>query len=419
MNLHRYLLYIVFILCIQDKNFEDGKFFLMTSKSETKTKLLLLGSTGSIGEQCLDVVRKHSNRFEVVGLTARQNTDLLHKQIQEFQPNHAAVIDDKAADELCSKLNTNHLTFLSGENSLVDIAHECEADVAVIATVGSVGFRPAFAAIESGKNIALANKEVLAMAGDLLMSEARKHHVTVVPIDSEHSAILQCLQCGHENEVTRIILTASGGPFRGKKPDEFENVSVEEALNHPTWSMGAKITIDSATLFNKGLEVIEAHHLFNLPIDQIDVIVHPQSIIHSMVEFIDGSVMAQLGDADMRTPIQYALSYPRRMERSGRKLNLLEIAKMTFFPPDMDSFPCLRMAYDAARTGGTMPAFLSVANEELVYAFLDGKIHFGGIPKFLEICMQKHSVKKEYTLDDIHEVTKEARILAHELIANG
>jgi 1-deoxy-D-xylulose-5-phosphate reductoisomerase len=259
----------------------------------------------------------------------------------------------------------------------------------------------------------------LAMAGDLLMSGARKQNVAVVPIDSEHSAIQQCLQSGKPNEVSRIILTASGGPFRGMTPEQFENVPVKEALNHPTWDMGAKITIDSATLFNKGLEVIEAHHLFNTPIDQINVIVHPQSIIHSMVEFCDGSVMAQLGDADMRTPIQYALSYPNRIDRTGRKLDLLEMSELTFFPPDLKSFPCLSLAYEAARIGGTMPAYLSVANEEIVDSYLNEKINFGSIPRLLEKSMKQHSSKIDYSLEDIHQTEIEARRKTKEIIASS
>ena len=249
------------------------------------------------------------------------------------------------------------------------------------------------------------------------MQNARAHHVSVVPIDSEHSAILQCIQSGRVEEIDRIILTASGGPFRGKQPADFENVPIEEALNHPTWNMGAKITIDSATLFNKGLEVIEAHHLFDTPLECIDVVVHPQSIIHSMVEFCDGSVMAQLGDADMRTPIQCALSYPERIERSGRKLNLLEISELTFFPPDLESFPCLALAYEAARIGGTMPAYLSVANEEIVEAYLKERIPFGAIPRILEKSLGRHSPIIDYTLEDIQDVDDESRRITREIMA--
>ena len=383
------------------------------------TKLLILGSTGSIGQQCLDVVRNHQDRFQVIGIATRQNTDLFAQQIKEFGPKFVAMTDTGAAKQLQSQCDLQGVSFFSGEESMIQIARECDADVAVISTVGAAGFEPTFAAVESGKNIALANKEVLAMAGDLLMSAAREKDVPIVPIDSEHSAVLQCLQSGHDSEVSRIILTASGGPFRGQKPEDFENVTVEQALKHPTWSMGAKITIDSATLFNKGLEVIEAHFLFNVPISQIDVIVHPQSIIHSMVEYVDGSVMAQLGDADMRTPIQYALSFPRRIERTGRKLDLLEISKMTFFPPDLESFPCLRLAYEAAEAGGTIPAFLSVANEELVYAFLEEKIAFGKIPVYLESCLSRHQNTLNYSLEDIQHTTIEARRVAHEMIKNG
>lgn len=380
-------------------------------------RLVLLGSTGSIGKQSLEVVRQHHDAFSIAGLGTRRNVDTLQKQVQDFQPAFVAVADLDAAAEFDRSVLPPGATFLTGPDALSEMARECPADVAVVATVGAAGFRPTFAAVQAGKNIALANKEVLAMAGGLLMKEAKQYNTPIVPIDSEHSAILQCIQCGQLSEIDRIVLTASGGPFRGQQPEQFENVSVQEALQHPTWSMGAKITIDSATLFNKGLEVIEAHHLFQQPLEQIDVIVHPQSIIHSMVEFTDGSVMAQLGDADMRTPIQYALSYPRRIERSGRKLNLLEIAELTFFPPDLDSFPCLRLAYEAARIGGTMPAYLSVANEEVVEAFLQERISFGAIPRLLEDSMMRHQPTIDYCLDDIYATDEEARRITRERIA--
>ncbi len=379
-------------------------------------KLLVLGSTGSIGCQCLDVVRCHPDKFEITALSTHRNVDVLAEQCREFPVPFVAIVDEKAAERFPREILPAETQLSIGPDSLVEMVRACEADTAVIATVGAAGFNPTFEAIRTGKNIALANKEVLAMAGDLLMNEAREHGVPVVPIDSEHSAILQCLQSGREDEVSRIILTASGGPFRGQTPEQFENVSIQEALNHPTWDMGAKITIDSATLFNKGLEIIEAHHLFNVDLDRIGVIVHPQSIIHSMVEFNDGSIVAQLGDADMRTPIQYALSYPQRIARSGRKLNLLDTPNLTFFPPDMDSFRCLALAYEAARTGGTMPAYLSVANEILVDAYLHEKISFGSIPRLLEQSMEHHHVKKKYTLEDILETDREARQITREII---
>ncbi len=379
-------------------------------------KLVLLGSTGSIGTQCLDVVRRHPDKFEVVALATHRNADLLMEQIREFHPKYAGIVDTDAARKIQSEINPNQTTLIDGEQCLNEITRVEEANVAVIATVGAVGFQPTLEAVRSGKMIALANKEVLAMAGDLLMKNARDHHISVIPIDSEHSAIMQCIQCGKQEEIARIILTASGGPFRGLKPEDYENVSVEEALNHPTWNMGAKITIDSATLFNKGLEVIEARHLFNIELDRINVIVHPQSIIHSMVEFIDGSVMAQLGDADMRTPIQYALSYPDRIERTGRKLDLLETSELTFFPPDLKSFPCLALAYDAARAGGTMPAYLSAANEEVVDAYLKERIPFGAIPRLLEQSGALHHPIQDYTLEQIAEVDREARRITKEII---
>ncbi len=383
------------------------------------TRLLLLGSTGSIGRQCLDVVRAHPDQFTIVGLATNTNHRILWDQTLEFHPRWIAVADENAAREFPQDRLPEGTGFLSGPESLTEITRAAEADVAVIATVGAVGFKPTFAAAARGLRIALANKEVLAMAGGLLMQTARTRGVPIIPIDSEHSAVLQCLQCGRPEEVERIILTASGGPFRGKKPAEFENVSIQEALNHPTWSMGAKITIDSATLFNKGLEVIEAHHLFDVPLDRIDVIVHPQSVIHSMVEFRDGSIMAQLGDADMRTPIQYALSYPCRISRSGRKLNLLDISQLTFYPPDLESFPCLAIAYEAARVGGTMPAYMSVANEELVDAYLHDQICFGAIPRYLEESLSHHHVVQSYTLNDIYEVDRESRRVTREIISRA
>lgn len=382
-------------------------------------KIVLLGSTGSIGCQCLDVIRSHPGEFEIVALGTHKNVDEIDKQIKEFNPKYVAVVNEASAKSLKENGLADDITLFSGPDALIRLATECDADTAVIATVGAAGFKPTFEAIRTGKHIALANKEVLAMAGGLLMKEAHEFNRTILPIDSEHSAIQQCIQCGNNDEIERIILTASGGPFRGKKAAEFENVTVTEALNHPTWNMGAKITIDSATLFNKGLEVIEAHFLFDMPLERIQVIVHPQSIIHSMVEFIDGSVMAQLGDADMRTPIQYALSYPHRIRRSGRKLDLLQVSKFTFFKPDMESFPCLALAYEAARQGGTMPAYLSVANEEIVHAYLNQRITFGSIPRLLEKSMQLHTVCKDYTLEDIYETDREARRETLRLIGVG
>ena len=381
-------------------------------------RLLLLGSTGSIGQQVLDVVRNHADKFEIAAIATRRNTALLQEQVAEFTPKWVAVSDEDAANQYPQVSLPQDTTFIAGANSFCEIVQACDADTAVIATVGAAGFKPTFEAVSEGMQIALANKEVLAMAGDLLMKTARESNSPIIPIDSEHSAIWQCMQCGSHGEVLKIILTASGGPFRGQTPQQFENVKIEEALNHPNWDMGAKITIDSATLFNKGLEVIEAHHLFNQPLDNIDVVVHPQSIIHSLVEFFDGSIMAQLGDADMRTPIQYALSFPERIERTGRKLDLLDNPNLTFFPPDMESFPCLRLCYEAARIGGTMPAYLSVANEEVVEAFLQERVPFGSIPRLLEASMSKHKTVIDYALEDIYAADEEARRKTKQLIGN-
>lgn len=368
----------------------------------------ILGSTGSIGTQSLDVIRNSSD-FKVVGLSTNSNIDLIEKQAIEFRPQMVGVMDEEMAQTLKKRLKRYNIKVVEGINGLIEIATESSAETIITSVVGIIGLVPTLEAIKEGKNIALANKETLVTAGELVMAEAMKNNVNVIPIDSEHSAIFQCMKSGKPKEIRRIILTASGGPFRGRQRNDLENVTVKEALNHPNWSMGKKITIDSATLMNKGLEVIEAKWLFDIDIDKIDVIVHPQSVIHSMVEFIDGNIIAQMGIADMRIPIQYALNYPNRIKNSINSLNLIEIGKLSFESPDINTFECLRLAIYALEKGGTMPAVLNAANEVAVDLFLNGKIKFLEIPEVIKKTMYKHNLILTPNLDDILEADKWAR----------
>ena len=375
-------------------------------------RIALLGSTGSIGTQTLDVIRTHPDAFELVTLATGSNAELLEQQAREFEPQHVGLIAvDRATPYLTSLPD-----FRCGPQTLVELAGLDDADVVVIATMGAVGLLPTMEALRAGKRVTIANKEVLVMAGDLVMATAEECGGELIPIDSEHSAIFQCLAAGTHDEVEQILLTSSGGPFRGRRPEDMANATVEDALNHPTWSMGPKITIDSATLFNKGLEIIEAHHLFRQPYDRIQVIVHPQSIVHSMVEFRDGSIVAQLGATDMRIPIQFAMTFPERLPPSAKRLSIEDFSQLTFELPDPETFPCLRLARDAGEAGGTSPAFASVANEELVDAFLNRRIRFGGIPILLERAMERHNPQRNYTLEDIVAVDAEARRVTRELI---
>ena len=354
-------------------------------------KLAILGSTGSIGQQTLDIVRTFPHRFQIVGLAARQNTDLLTKQINEFKPRfvyHEDKTSDSHSDE-CEWL------------SLESIASHSEVDLVVIATSGKAGLGPALAAVKAGKKIALANKESLVAAGEIITSEAKRNGAQILPIDSEHSAIWQCLR-GETQPPSRIILTASGGPFRRFSPEEIERVTPEQALKHPSWLMGRKVTIDSATLMNKGLEVIEAHWLFHLPFDDIRVIIHPQSIVHSMVEFADGSIKAQLSYPDMRLPIQYALSFPERLPNQKLpKLDWGKVKEFTFEEPDMAAFPCLKLAIEAGRKGGTYPAVLCAADEVAIELFLSRHIRFAAIPKLVEQALTEHQATSHPTVEEV------------------
>ena len=371
-------------------------------------KVIILGSTGSIGTQTLNVIKNFRENFEVVGLTAYNNVELLSKQIREFNPKVVAVKDEDKANQLRENLKKN-VEILTGSKGLQEIV-KYDADLVVVAVEGIAGLIPTVTAIQRGKDIALANKEVLVTAGQIVMDLAKKKGIRLLPIDSEHSAILQCLKGNDRKEISRLILTASGGPFRGKKKEVLKKVTVEQALNHPNWKMGKKITIDSATLMNKGFEVIEAKWLFDISEDKIDVVVHPQSIIHSMVEYIDGSIIAQLATADMRIPIQYALNYPtRNYIKEVKFLDFSVITQLTFEKPDLETFRCLSLAYEALKIGGTMTTVLNAADEIAVSLFLNKKIEFLQIAEIIEESMKEHNNIQNPTLDDIINVDKEVK----------
>ncbi len=377
----------------------------------------IIGSTGSIGVQTLDVARNLG--IKVAALSANSNIDLLEKQIHEFKPQLVSVGNKELAAELGNRLGDMKVRVFYGLEGMLRVVELPEADTVVTSVVGTAGLIPTMHAIKNKKNIALANKETLVTAGQLVMEEAQKQGIRIFPVDSEHSAIYQCLMGNNEKQVEKIIITASGGPFRGKKLEDLKNISPAQALKHPNWNMGSKITIDSATLMNKGLEVIEAKWLFGKDLDQIQVLVHPQSIIHSMIEYIDGSVMAQLGSPDMRIPIQLALTYPHRHENNFSKLDFLKCSQLTFEEPDTKTFKCLQLAYDALTTGGTMPAAMNAANEIAVAAFLKNEIGFTGIPDIIEKVMLAHKVNICPCLDDIIEVDRWARSQALGIVGNA
>lgn len=381
-------------------------------------RITILGSTGSIGRNALDIIARYRDRFEVVVLTAGDNINLLKKQIERFSPKLVALASEKAAEKLKKRLKKYSLKIdiLYGSEGISEAAAYKGSDFVLSAIVGAAGLIPTLSAIRAGKTIGLANKETLVMAGKLLIEESMKAGVTILPVDSEHSAIFQCVEGYKKSQIKRIILTASGGPFAGKKKRYLEGISPKEALKHPSWKMGKKITIDSATLMNKGFEVIEAHYLFGIPPDRIDVLIHPESIIHSMVEFIDGSYMAQLSVPDMKGPIAYALTYPDRLENVLRELNLGKIRSLNFKRPDIRSFPCLSYAYKALKVGGTMPAVMNAANEVAVNAFLKGEIKFTDIPVIINKTMKAHEVVLKSNLDIIMEADAWARGKAEELI---
>lgn len=371
-------------------------------------KVIILGSTGSIGRSALDVISNHRNRFSVVGLAAGSNISLLEEQIKGFSPEIVAVANESAARELKKRIGTKPYV-CGGEKGVATVAAYENAEFVLSAMTGFSGLIPTIQAIRSGKTIGLANKETLVTAGAIVMREAESSGVQILPVDSEHSAISQCVS-GHDTRyLRRIILTASGGPFLGKTATELEHVGPEDALRHPNWSMGKKITIDSATLMNKGLEVIEAACLFGLSADKIDVVIHPQSIVHSLVEFTDGTMLAQMSVPDMRGPIAYALSYPERLDNAVSCLDLDRVGKLSFQKPDTGTFPCLGYAYDALRIGGTMPAVLNAANETTVSAFLDKRISFRDIPVIINDVMGVHAPVEATTLDAVIEADRWAR----------
>jgi len=379
-------------------------------------KISILGSTGSIGRQTLDVARNLG--LEVHGLTVNTNIDLLEEQIKEFNPRLVAVNSEKHAFELARRIRGSKTEVVSGISGICDVASLDSIDIVVNSVVGIAGLIPTLESIKHGKDVALSNKETLVTAGPIVMSEARKHNVRILPVDSEHSAIFQCLMVNNVNRISKILLTASGGPFRGKTRDELRDVTVEQALRHPNWRMGRKITIDCATLMNKGLEVIEARWLFGFEPGQIEVIVHPQSIIHSAVQFIDGAIIAQMGPPDMRIAIQYSLTFPGREADYFPKLDLLEVNRLTFEKPDFETFPCLKYGYDAVKIGGTMPAALNAANEKAVELFLDKRIGFLDIPRLIGDVMCRHAPNGNPDLDDIIEVDMWARNVVEEIVAN-
>jgi 1-deoxy-D-xylulose-5-phosphate reductoisomerase len=383
--------------------------------------LSILGSTGSIGVNTLEVIRQFPDRFCVAALAAGRNIALLCDQIREFQPRVVAVLDQAHATRLRRKLDTipQRPEILFGPDGYQAIATMPEVNMVVAAMVGAAGLVPTVAAIEAGKHIALANKETLVIGGAVVVPLTERRGVRLLPVDSEHSAIFQALQGNQRNSLRRILLTASGGPFFRKTMDELTTVTPQAALRHPNWSMGKKITIDSATLMNKGLEVIEAHWLFNVAVDQIAVHIHPESIVHSMVEYVDGSVIAQLGIPDMKTPIAYALSYPERLPLRQPALDLFQLQNLSFYPPDETRFPCLRLAYQACREGSTMPAVLNAVNEIAVQAFLDKRIAFLDIPRLIESAMSRHSTASEVTLQSILEADHWAREEGDNMIQNG
>lgn len=372
--------------------------------------IAVLGSTGSIGTQTLEIVREQGD-ITVSALAAGSNIALLERQIREFSPKLACVFDEEKAKDLRVKAADTATKIVSGMEGLIEVATIPESEILVTAIVGMLGIRPTVAAIRAGKAIALANKETLVTAGHIIMPMAKEHHVPILPVDSEHSAIFQSLQGNEGNRIARILLTASGGPFRGRTKEQLKDIQVEDALKHPNWSMGRKITVDSSTLVNKGLEVMEAKWLFGVKAEQIQVVVHPQSVIHSAVEYEDGAVIAQLGTPDMRLPIQYALYYPERRSLSGKRLNLFELGSLTFEQPDTETFRGLSLAYEAMERGGNMPTIFNAANERAVVLFLEHRISWAGITELIEDCMNGVAYRKNPGLEEILET--EAAVYAY------
>jgi len=381
--------------------------------------IAVLGSTGSVGVTTLDVVSRFPERFRVVAMAGGRNVDRMAEQVRQFEPELVSVATAETARELSWRLGSRRPAILHGSEGAIAVATHASANLVMSALVGALGLRPTLAAIREGKDIAFANKEVLVIAGELITAAVREHGVRLLPVDSEHNAIFQCLDGRPRNTLKRIILTASGGPFRQWPPERFSSITIKDALNHPTWRMGNKITIDSATLMNKGLEVIEAHWLFELEPERISVVIHPQSVVHSMVEMVDGSVIAEMAIADMAIPVAFALAYPERLELGHLKpLSLVEHPNLEFEAPDLARFPCLQLGYEALKAGGTMAACLNGANEELVAGFLGGQMRFIDIPRHLETIMQRHRNHAGRTLEDLLEADEWARRMARELMGS-
>ena len=369
-------------------------------------KITILGSTGSIGVNALSVIDNNPNEFSIVGLSAYKNGDRLVEQVKKYEPEFVSIVDGEAAHRVEHELGTFDVKILKGREGLLELSSYGNVDLMLNALVGSSGMEPTINAIRSKVDVALSNKESLVMAGSIITNLADKTDVKIYPVDSEHSAIWQCLVGEDTKEINKIILTGSGGPFRELPIEKFNTITLDQALNHPNWEMGKKITIDSATMMNKGLEVIEAQWLFDMPTEKIKIVIHPQSIIHSMVEFKDKSIKAQLGLPDMKIPIQYALTYPSHCETDWDELDLTEIQSLTFEKPDFIKFPCMRLAFDVLNTGGTAPAVLNVANEQAVYRFLNQEINFNEIPSIIEMACEKHDFVSEPSLDDILNIEK-------------
>ena len=386
-------------------------------EQQPKRHIAILGSTGSIGTQALDVIGQHEDRFQVELLTANNNSRLLIEQARRFNPSSVVICNPDLYDEVAAALDPLYIKVFTGINSICELLKDPQIDIVLTAMVGFSGLKPTIAAIEAGKAIALANKETLVAAGSLVMPLARQFGATILPVDSEHSAIFQCLQ-GEHARLEKILLTGSGGPFRTSTREELASATREQALNHPRWKMGAKVTIDSASLMNKGLELIEARWLFNVEPQDIEVVIHPQSIIHSMVQFSDGCVMAQLSQPDMRLPIQYALSYPERIDLNTKRIDFSELAQLTFEKPDLERFPCLGLAYGALEKGGNATCIMNGANEVAVAAFLEGRIHFTRIPEIIATTMARCTFVAQPDLDAIYSTDFEAKRIASDLI-NG
>jgi 1-deoxy-D-xylulose-5-phosphate reductoisomerase len=382
-------------------------------------RIAILGSTGSIGRNTLEVIEHLGADLRAIALSGHRQLPELLEQVRKHRPAAVAITDGAGDVNLIEEIRRNVETLYVGPQGLVEMVARDDVDMVVGAIVGAAGLPAVFAAVQAGKPVALANKESLVIAGSLLIPEARRRNVPILPVDSEHSAVFQAIRCGRREEIRKVILTASGGPFRNASREQIERATLADALNHPTWRMGNKVTIDSATMFNKGLELIEACWLFDLSPDQVEVVVHPESIVHSMVEFVDGSTMAQLSPPDMRTPIQYAITYPDRLPGIGRTMDWRRRVALNFEPPDLERFPALRLAYEVARAGGTSGAVMNAANEVAVEAFTAGKIAFGEISRTVEITIRRHRVQKSPSLDDLLQADRWARAEAAKLVEGG